>query len=181
MIVQYTQAQMLAECRRAFGLEVTDSGVSVEAFEGTDVDGMLGQWLDTAYLRLLDTAPPEHLPSVSLTAQVTAQACGQLWQVALPLGVRRVTWVRLDGWQRGLVPAGVDQAGDRLLAMASPYLQPSAYEPVALMRRGRLLVAPGNALPLLEIEAVAEPAPGTYALDPVLWPQLLAMVAEGLH
>lgn len=168
MLHTYSQSEMLAHWRRAFGMEPSLTGVDIETFEGMDISSMILIHMRRWYLNLLDTAPDSTLPveTLSLTATVAGSAVAP--RVQLPQKVRRILTVEVPGWIHPVVPQKLVDSGPILSRMASPFGRPSALCPFAAIDGTSLFVAPTDGR--VDVVAVTDPGPQVYILDESLLP-----------
>lgn len=165
-----TKNEMLALWRKSHGLDTLRADCSVEAVDGIDIDAWLEPKMRRWYLNLLDTAPAHLVPvgefGRSSSVTVTASPVGA---IVPPAAVRRVLSVKLQGWQRPVVPVSEEEAAGRLGRLASPFFRPGRNEPLAVVRAdGTLLVAPVDVPVVESLRCVADPGEDVYQLDETL-------------
>lgn len=162
----FSENEMLAVWRRRLGYDEARTDCTIERYDGHDINGRLREAMRVWYLRLLDTADPRLLPHGAVVP-AAVHACGsRQLLIELPAGCRRPLLMHAARWERPAAPAADPRALAGLRRLASPFGWPDESCPaVCLLPDGRLVAAPLEEADAFTLDAVAEPADGSYVLD----------------
>lgn len=110
--------------RQGFTPQRTDC--TADIINAIDIDTILSMQIRDWYINLLDNADIRHLVTTDISSRLTPQPhpSGTV-TIHLPDGIRRITHIKLKGWQR---PAAVIRA-DRDPALASRQANPHTRRP----------------------------------------------------
>lgn len=162
----YTETEMLAIWRRRLGFDEVRADCSVESYDGHDVDGRICEAMRAWYLRLLDTAEPRLLPCEQVSAVSTQVYGSRQLLIRLPARCRRPLRMHAARWDCAAVADGSDRALAGLQRLASPFGWPDDSCPaMCLLPDGSVLAAPLADGDSFMIDAVVEPADGSFVLD----------------
>lgn len=164
-----TDARHIWKLRQGFTPQRTDC--TADIINAIDIDTILSMQIRDWYINLLDNADIRYLVTTDISSRLTPQPhpSGTV-TIHLPDGIRRITHIKLKGWQR---PAAVIRA-DRDPALASrqanPHTRGGPVNPVAIHYPPDtvlLYTLPDDADPMIETAtAVILPPENTYTLDP---------------
>ncbi|MCM1021340.1 MAG: hypothetical protein NC343_03515 [Muribaculum sp.] len=167
MKLTLTRAQLLKQWRlRAFP-EPANSGQSVTAISGIDLDAFLEAAMLDWYHNLLLTAPPELLNPVDLAESISVYTTA--WgAVAMPLpeNTVRLLEIKLEGWSKAATIV-TDPLSPLALRQLSCFTRSSADEPVAILAPGAstALLYPAVPTPQLAAASVVVDTLETFNLD----------------
>ena len=164
-----TDAQMLGHWRRHRGLEDARADCSIELFEGMDINTALRVEMRQWYLNLLDTAPLRYLQLTDISSRLTftPTATAGVWTAALPVDVRRLITLTLEG----AAPADVEEAnptGRRAVLNSNPYVRACRHRPTVTVSADRTVTVVCNTLhlpPVIAAMAVVDPGDELYTFD----------------
>ena len=164
-MLDLTEDEMLALCKRVMNLEPGRRDCVVERDDGIDIDEWLRVRARTWYAQLLEDAPLAWLPVEDVKALVTATLMpdGAVKAIVPAQCVRPVEW-QLDGWKCGVTAfARPDDATGRL--QRNPWTRAGVHCPVAV-DHGAWLMLYGNggtAQPVVTMaRCVVRPTDGRY-------------------
>ena len=166
-----SKSEILAIFRREIGLDPRRTDCSITVREGLDVDDILLRHIRRWYLNLLDSAPPELLPTgdVASKSGLTLRPDSPWGSVALPQEARRPLRIKLKGWVNDAAVTSPDKAAASVSRMASPFGKPGNYEPLAVAEGHTILVCPPSGI-VESLTAIIDPGEDTYILDESLLP-----------
>ena len=169
MTLSHQQMLAIWKLRQGFTPQRTDC--TADIINAIDIDTILSMQIRDWYINLLDNADISYLVTTDISSRLTPQPhpSGTV-TIHLPDGIRRITHIKLKGWQR---PAAVIRA-DRDPALASrqanPHTRGGPVNPVAIHYPPDtvlLYTLPDDADPMIETAtAVILPPENTYTLDP---------------
>lgn len=159
---------MLALWRRVHRLEPARSDCSIEVFEGYDVAAAMRLDMRQWYLGLLDSAEVRYLVTDDITDQLTlTRVADGVWQMTLPVDVRRLITLRVSGCPRATV---VQTANERAVVLNTNRLVRSGTaNPVAVADGKEITLycktADGTAPAIVGTQAVVDPGDEWYVFD----------------
>lgn len=162
MIKTYSHQEMLKIWRRNIGLEPLRADCTIEAYEGIEINDIIGRRMRKWYLELLDTAPAHLLPLEDVGAQ--SSVAGRV--VSLPANARRPLSVKLKGWPRAALIA----VEARPARISPNYGDISGRRWPTARRAGGVLEVSPEGTAVESLVAVVDPGPDTYILDESLLP-----------
>ncbi len=177
---KYTSQEMLEAWRRRLGFDDARLDCTVERFDGRDVNAVITDAMRQWYLGLLDTAPAHLLPRRKAACTVDAvDATRRLGRAALPEDARRVIEASSGHWILNARPTDFAEALPRLYAIASPYINASAADPLLIVGDSAIYAAPAEQGDTITLSIIAPPADGSYELDESLMATIPEQLFEG--
>ena len=164
-----TSDEMMDQWRLRRGVEPLRADSSVTRTYGSDFDALLRAELDNWYARLLDTAPrqllaPENVASEGSLTPTGTHSHGA--QLTLPVHVRRVLTVRLEGWNVPSAPIALADSATMLRRQANPFTAATTACPLVIDIGSSFMLFPASADSVIaSIEAVTDRSPDEYRLD----------------
>lgn len=169
MIKRYSETEMLEFWRTAAGLEPFRVNGTIVVSGGIDYDRILTERMRPWYLGLLDEADTAYVAVREIGAELqTARAtdAGEA-VIDLPDECRRITAVRMGGWDRSVAPTDSATFEQCRLRGLNPFSAASDTASATVDNSGRLHVTlpPGREAVIELIEGVSDPGDGVYELD----------------
>lgn len=180
MKVILSKAEMLEYCRTAGGLGHYRTDCSIERTDGIDADAMLGGYIRSRYIELLDTADvgmlyPEDIRDEVVRTSTPGMDCALLRPV---VDCRRHLSVRLDGWERSTAILPVSEYEHAEALSRNPYTAPGASTPLAVLTpEGDVAAWPASGA-VLSYFAVTDRGEDTYRLDERAFGELIVKSEE---